>query len=135
MTVSIELPFPPSVNHYWRTFRGRQCISAGGKAYTIDVQAALLSVGWRKVQGRLAVDVDAVMPDRRRRDIDNSLKVLLDSLTKAGAWDDDEQIDDLRIRRVGVESPGRVIVSVSQISPPSHPPRLGATPCPMTSPA
>jgi crossover junction endodeoxyribonuclease RusA len=115
-TMTIELPFPPSINHYWRTFRGRHCISQGGKDYTTDVQAALWSVDWRLMRGRLAVDVDAVMPDRRRRDIDNLLKVLLDALTKANAWEDDEQIDDLRIRRVGVESPGRVIVTVKPLT-------------------
>lgn len=115
--ISIELPYPPSINHYWRTFRGRHVISKGGKDYTTDVQAALLSVGWRRMAGRLAVDIDAVMPDRRRRDIDNIGKCLLDAMTKAGAWDDDEQIDDLRIRRVGVESPGRVIVTVKRIEP------------------
>lgn len=112
---SIELPFPPSINHYWRTFRGRHVISSEGKRYAVDIQAALLSVGWRRMGGRLGMEIEAVMPDRRRRDIDNSLKVLIDSMTKAGAWDDDEQIDDLRIRRVGVESPGRVIVTVKKI--------------------
>ena len=32
----------------------------------------------------------------------------------AGVWKDDSQIDDLRIVRRGVESPGRVLVTVSR---------------------
>jgi len=39
------------------------------------------------------------MPDRRKRDIDNTLKALLDALTHAGVWLDDSQVVDLRIRK------------------------------------
>ncbi|MEY4713325.1 MAG: hypothetical protein RIS88_2775 [Pseudomonadota bacterium] len=39
------------------------------------------------------------MPDRRRRDLDNTLKATQDAMTHAGIWDDDSQIDDLRIVR------------------------------------
>ena len=39
------------------------------------------------------------MPDKRRRDLDNLLKATLDSLTHAGVWSDDSQIDALSIRR------------------------------------
>jgi crossover junction endodeoxyribonuclease RusA len=38
-------------------------------------------------------------PDKRKRDIDNLLKSLLDSLTHAKVWKDDNQISDLRIYR------------------------------------
>jgi crossover junction endodeoxyribonuclease RusA len=38
-------------------------------------------------------------PDRRRRDLDNVLKSTLDSLTHAGVWDDDSQIDQLSVER------------------------------------
>jgi crossover junction endodeoxyribonuclease RusA len=47
----------------------------------------------------LRLDVEAWMPDRRRRDLDNTLKATQDAMTHAGIWDDDSQIDDLRIVR------------------------------------
>ncbi|NBW23084.1 MAG: RusA family crossover junction endodeoxyribonuclease, partial [Caulobacteraceae bacterium] len=42
---------------------------------------------------------EAFPPDKRKRDLDNVLKSLLDALTHANVWDDDSQIDDLRIYR------------------------------------
>ena len=39
----------------------------------------------------------AFRPDRRRRDLDNLLKALLDSMTHAGVMQDDALIEDLRV--------------------------------------
>ena len=65
------------------------------------------AVGWNALQqnapkqltGDLMIDIEAFMPDKRRRDLDNILKALLDALTHAGVWLDDSQIVDLRIRK------------------------------------
>jgi crossover junction endodeoxyribonuclease RusA len=53
------------------------------------------------------------MPDKRRRDLDNILKALLDGLTHSGVWGDDSQVVDLRI----VKAPtlgGMVKVNISE---------------------
>ena len=55
------------------------------------------------------------MPDKRRRDLDNITKALLDALSHANMFEDDEQIDDLHLIRMGVEKPGRVEVTVEEI--------------------
>lgn len=44
--------------------------------------------------------------------MDNVLKCLLDSLTKAGVWHDDQQIDSLLVVRGEPTSGGTVIVLV-----------------------
>jgi crossover junction endodeoxyribonuclease RusA len=49
------------------------------------------------------------------RDLDNILKCLLDSLTRAGAWDSDGQIDELAIIRGEPVREGTVEVIVSEI--------------------
>jgi len=55
------------------------------------------------------------MPDRRRRDLDNLLKSLLDAITHAGIWDDDSQVKHLEIREFGREPPdGRIFVEIRQ---------------------
>lgn len=112
---TITLPFPPSVNNYWRTFRGRMIVSARGRAYRQAVAAACYQTGMPKqMTGRLAVTIDAYPPDRRRRDISNLEKAIGDSLEAVGVFADDEQIDDLRITRRDVEPPGRVVVTIKE---------------------
>ena len=99
----IVLPFPPSVNRYWRNVRGRTLISEAGRVYrSLVVQEALVA---RPVRfcGPLQVSIDAWVPDGRRRDCDNLLKAPLDAMQHAGIYADDSQIVDLRIRRAGID--------------------------------
>lgn len=117
--LTLDLPFPPSMNHYWRHQNGRHHISDRGKAYRATVVAEALRTRLQRrggaMTGRLAVLIEAQMPDRRKRDLDNLPKPLLDALTHAGIWLDDEQIDDLHIIRGSAAKPGRVIVMVSEL--------------------
>ena len=48
---------------------------------------------------RLSVLINAYPPDRRKRDLDNILKSLLDALQHARVYPDDSQIDRLTIIR------------------------------------
>lgn len=114
--IKLRLPWPPSINHYWRMVNNRMIISAAGReyaalvAYEIKQQRSHMALA-----GRLSVAITATMPDKRRRDIDNLIKVSLDSLTKAGVWEDDSQIDELAILRGGVTKPGWLDVTVCEI--------------------
>jgi crossover junction endodeoxyribonuclease RusA len=74
-----------------------------GKTYQQEVWAA--SFGKGRVDGRVGVRISLYPPDHAKRDIDNFVKVLLDGLTKAGVWEDDEQIDLLTIARQRVSPP------------------------------
>jgi len=68
----ITLPYPPSVNHYWRHYRGRTVISREGRAFRDEVRALLAPAGDGKEppnDGRIALAMDAFPPDRRRRDL------------------------------------------------------------------
>lgn len=112
------LPYPPSINHYWRNFRGRMVISREGRAYRKDVQALLAPAGaGGKPPGdtRLALAMDAFPPDRRRRDLDNIQKPLLDALEHAGMYEDDSQIDVLLTQRRDVTPGGQVIVRIAPL--------------------
>lgn len=96
----IAMPWPPSVNTYWRHVGAKVLISANGRQYREAVRQQAAAEHWPQFgDKRLAVDIEAFMPDRRRRDLDNVLKAALDSLTHAGIWADDSQIDSLTIRR------------------------------------
>lgn len=91
----LKIPFPPSVNGYWRSFRGRQILSKRAREYRAKVVKAVASVG--KVDGPCSVIITLHPPDKRRRDVDNYSKAILDALTHAGIWDDDSQVKQLVI--------------------------------------
>lgn len=114
----LQLPFPPSVNKYWRhpttgKLAGRHLISEHGRAYREAVRAHVAEGQTKPIAGPVVVDIEAFMPDRRRRDLDNLLKGLLDSLTYAGVWQDDNQVVDLRIRKAG-QIGGMVKVQITE---------------------
>lgn len=117
--MTLELPWPPSVNHYYRHVGSKVLISAKGREYRRQVilWIAAHSVRWTKFAGgeRLAVRVDAYPPDRRKRDLGNLDKSLMDSLQSAGVFADDEQIDDLRFVRMPPVPGGRVAVTIEAI--------------------
>jgi crossover junction endodeoxyribonuclease RusA len=115
--MELTMPFPPSVNHYWRNFRGRTIISKAGRDYRAEVCATLAGAGDGKPPfiGRLALGMDAFPPDRRRRDLDNILKASLDSLTHAQIYQDDESIDVLVVRRCPPQKGGQLRIQITPI--------------------
>jgi crossover junction endodeoxyribonuclease RusA len=86
---TLYLPWPPSVNGYWRSFRGRQIISAKGREYRRAV-AAMQIAPWPVAH--YALRCIAHPPTRRRYDIDNYGKAMYDALASAGVLADDEMI-------------------------------------------
>lgn len=121
-SVRLVLPWPPSVNAMWRTphkgpLAGRTMLSGEGRAYrkAANDAATLQRVLRHALTGKLALSLIARPPDRRRRDLDNLLKGVLDALQHAAIIDDDGEIDDLRIRRGLVTRNGEIEVHISEI--------------------
>ena len=93
MTAEFELPWPPSVNHYYRHVGPRVLISRDGRKYREQVTGIISHLGIPKFKGRIFLHAQFYPPDRRRRDLDNvGGKVLLDTLQAAGLFQDDSQI-------------------------------------------
>lgn len=117
--MTLHLPFPPSVNHYWRATEGtRKALTGKARIFRAAVHAEVMQ---RRIQpypasARLAVYVQLHPPDRRRRDIDNfGGKALLDALQFAGVMPDDSQVDSLHVVRGDVVRGGATVVTVEEI--------------------
>ena len=114
--MQLTMPWPPSVNNYWRMARGRIYISAKGVAYREAVKVITQGAGFFNPDTRLDVAIIANPPDRRRRDIDNLLKCTLDSLEHANIFADDSQVDRLAIHRGEVITGGGLLVTIQSVS-------------------
>lgn len=119
MAVVLDLPWPPSLNAMWRHVvipsrggKGRSCtlLSKQGREYRERVVKQY--AGGESLTGRLKVTLELYPPTRRRTDVDNYAKGILDALTHAGVWGDDSQVDDLRIIRRDVLRGGRCTVTI-----------------------
>lgn len=114
--MTLVLPYPPTVNHYYRAgARGARFLTARALAYR-DAVAAIVYVerANRSLTSRLGVDVLVHCPDRRERDLDNLAKSLLDALQHAAVYRRDSQIDRLCFERGPVQRGGAVRVTITK---------------------
>lgn len=95
MRHEFSIPYPPSVNTYYRHVGPRVLISRDGRKYRMMVVSRL--GGIKPLEGDLALTVHLYPPDRRRRDVDNTLKSFMDALVHAGAMRDDSQVKILHV--------------------------------------
>ena len=93
-SVTLRLPWPPSMNRIWRAVGGRIVLSAAARAYAVKVTNALPRGHVEPMRGRLTVWLWLSAPKNvATYDIANREKLLADCLTKNRIWLDDEQID------------------------------------------
>ena len=111
----LELPYPPSVNHYYRRVGRRTLISREGRKFRRHVCSLLAAAGVTPLSGPLRVEIEVYPPDRRRRDIDNVQKALLDALQHGGAFHDDGQIVQLKIEKRRCVPGGRTVVRIGRV--------------------
>lgn len=99
--LQLELPYPPALNSLYRSSGKRWYISKKATDYKesvhLLVRPLLTPDAPYFIVEQLSVSITCAYPDKRRRDIDGILKVLLDSMTYAGVYTDDSQIKRLEI--------------------------------------
>lgn len=111
----LSLPYPPSVNTYWRANGNRRFISKAGVEFKRAVAEYVIDNNIPKF-GSVRIDLDIVIRPRSKRifDIDNLLKAILDSLMDAGVYDDDSQVDKICIVRGEPCKNGACIVIIKE---------------------
>jgi crossover junction endodeoxyribonuclease RusA len=115
--IILTLPFPPSVNSYYRRGAHATYMSKGGREYKAKVAEYIAESNSPKLgAARLSLEIVLWPKDKRKFDIDNRIKALLDSLQDAGVFDDDEQIDQINIYRgSGTRTGGQARVMIEVI--------------------
>lgn len=111
-TLRIELPYPPSINHYWRRVGSKTLISKEGRRYREAVAAICQEQRIAFGDAPLSLSIIAHPPDRRRRDLDNLLKAPLDAMQAAGVYQDDYQIEVIHLERGECVRNGSLIVEI-----------------------
>ncbi|MEW4530620.1 RusA family crossover junction endodeoxyribonuclease [Maioricimonas sp. JC845] len=110
--IRFTLPFPPSVNRYWRRVGPRTLISREGRQFRDRVCRILAERPRKPLTGELALAITLHPPDRRTRDADNFCKATLDALEHAGAYENDAQIAHLQVHRRDRVPGGQTVVSI-----------------------
>lgn len=116
----LNLPYPPSINNYYGiTCNGNiphKYIKPTGKTYKKEV-LDYITTNNLDIQANIPVKVAIIIspPDRRKRDIDNILKCLFDSLTEANFWQDDSIVKELHISYSKVEKQGSVLLHIQPL--------------------
>lgn len=117
--IILYLPWPPTVNSYYKTSRsGHKYLDKSVGAFRDAIHTALHEqVPGLELVDPLFIDVFLFPPDKRKRDLDNYMKGLLDAITVSGLWEDDSQIDQLHIYRGETISKGVVVMEISEAAP------------------
>lgn len=87
---------PPSTNTYYRNFRGRMVLSPRGRLFKKEMAA--MCEGMKKTEGPVRLRLDLRFRDRRRRDVDNYLKGILDAF-KDRLFEDDSVVTEITVTK------------------------------------
>lgn len=120
--MKLELPYPPSVNSWWRfDQRGVAYTTTTARKYKNTAKLVALSQlsAWQRgahtpTHGNVALTVHVYRP-RAQGDLDNTLKVLLDALNGI-AYVDDSQVVALHAFRHDDRARPRVEVTIEPIT-------------------
>jgi crossover junction endodeoxyribonuclease RusA len=97
-TYSFNLPYPPSQNHIWRNGQKRTYLTAKAKIWHHHAKKALeaLKLTNEGIDAPVRVTLILQAPDKRKRDVHNLHKIVLDALTECNFWTDDSLVEDCR---------------------------------------
>ncbi len=109
--ISYSLPYPPTVNGLFVEVAGKRIKTRSYREWRTEAGWAVLAQGKMRITGKVLLLIECVAPDKRRRDIDNLIKGVLDLLgTKhgVGVIEDDSMVMEVRARWISQGPPCRV---------------------------
>ena len=112
-SILITLPYPPSANRYWRSYRGRVVKSEEARAYQQKAGWIAKTSGFDCTSNNVSLTLRVYRP-AKRGDLDNTLKILVDSL-KGIIYQDDEQVTIIHAERYDDKHNPRVDLLVEEL--------------------
>ena len=110
----LKLDYPPSTNRLWRYVNGRAIKSAEYRTW-LEAQAwSLQRQNEKPVLGPYAMHIEVSRPDRRRRDITNTIKALEDAVVAAGFVEDDSYCQKLTVEWVRGGHPVKIFITATE---------------------
>ncbi len=111
---SVILPLPPSVNHYLvSTGRGGRALTEEARNWIAAADIAIMHAHLVRYAGPVAVTLH-VYRERKAGDLDNRVKLTLDSLN-GHAWGDDAQVVEIHAYRHDDAANPRVEVEIRTV--------------------
>lgn len=99
--VEVHIPIlPPSANNLWRRSGTRIHKSSRYAKWLIDAGFIVMAQRAGSITGPYKMTINAVRPDKRRRDLDNLAKGTCDLLKSVGVIEDDSLCEMLNMRWV-----------------------------------
>lgn len=119
--LTLDLPMPPSVNNLFVNITRGRTKSSRYRAWITEagwmlVQQRNLKGRHKLMKGEIAVTVRALRQHRRKRDLDNILKPILDLLVSTGTIKDDSLVASITAEWVHSGTPCTVIISQMEAS-------------------
>lgn len=99
--ILLNLPLPPSINSYWGFHGNRRFLTKKANEFKELARIAVKEANCPNYyEQRLCISIYLHFADKRKADIDNRVKSLLDALVQTKMlFNDDSQVDELHIFR------------------------------------
>lgn len=118
MEIKLEFPYcPPSINTYYRRAGTTMYLTKKGRDFKKNMLEYLQNtLGYKRdaLEDRLKVCIEIKFKEKRKRDVDNYNKAILDSFNGV-VWKDDEIIDELTTRKSYGNKENMIIITVESI--------------------
>ena len=115
---AFTLPLPPSANRYWRNWRGRMVISSEARKYKEQVSKVLAEQGAVCLGDGPVAILMRVFRKIKSGDLDNRIKVVLDSL-RGIVYQDDKQVVEIHAFRHDDRDNPRVEIQIASKDKPA----------------
>lgn len=108
--IRYDLPYPPTTNHLFvNGAKGR----FKSKAYSDWRELAGYSImeqGRQRMRGFVSLSIALVKPDKRKRDLSNSIKAIEDLLVAMAVIEDDSLVQRISIQWVADGAPCTILI-------------------------